>query len=95
MLPTDPIDCATLRRRNGCALYINAINVPDLDFYFDGVDVLARSQNKYVRLRIPDGSDKSDIMKRLREDLESVTIVEVDPFGNDACYHSISTAEKA
>jgi hypothetical protein len=89
MLPKEPIDCVSLRRRNACRLSINAVNTASLSFEFDGVDVWAKSFNDVVKLQMPNEEVAADVRRMLASDPKSVFVVEVDPFGNDALTHDI------
>jgi hypothetical protein len=92
MLPKEPIDCVTLRRRNGCMLSINAVDTPDLSFHFDGTHIWAKSFEEQVQLKLPNDEVNGDVQRMLREDPKSVFVVEVDPFGHDAATHDIVVA---
>lgn len=94
MLSTQPIDCVTLRRRDGCLLSINAVDVSEIEFRFDGIEIRAHSAGMSAPLRMPNESVADDIRRMLSADPKSVYVVELDDLGNAACQHGIVVVHK-
>ncbi len=90
--PTDPIDCVTLRRSNGCMLSINAIDVPELVFRLEGDRIFAVSQGRTTSLKMPNREVETDVLRMLRADPKSVYLVEIDACGDVVLTHDIGTA---